>query len=113
MGEKDKCEKEMAKAKIADKNYKEARAALREENKEATRLCRRADDTCDPEKFEGKTGERLKRIIARCRAAQESCTFQETKVTQAASNFDFYEAEFHESQDALKKCEHEKKSGKK
>ena len=113
MGEKDKCEKQRAREKNAHNNYKEAQATLRKENAEAIRLCDRADEMCDPEKFEGKTGERLKRTIARCRSAVESCTFQEDKVTQASSNFDFYKGEFHESQDALSKCEHKKKGGKK
>jgi hypothetical protein len=112
MGE-DKCKGPRGKAKTAYSKYRAARITLKHRRSSSEKLCGTADEQCDPEKFDGKTGDELKAAIAACRVAGGNCTVAEERLFDAQMEFDAAESESDKAQDALGKCEHKKKSGRK
>jgi hypothetical protein len=111
MGEKDKCKGPRGKAKTAYINYRAARLTLNHRRSESQKLCGIADEQCDLEKFEGKTGDELKAAIAECRRAGGQCSVAEERQFDAQMEYDAAESQSDKAHDEWSACEHKKKSG--
>ena len=109
----DKCRGLGAKARKAYDKYRKARETMRSSQVDADEACDAADRECAVEKFEGKTGEALKKAIDNCRDSGRLCDLETTRAIEAGAAFEDAETMSDAAQDALSKCEHKKKSGRK